>query len=414
MTFGQFLIMRKQLLLPLLILLFLIVGTTTVALYAKGYRFLLQGGKPHIAGTGLLVATSIPNGAEVLINGRLATATDNTINLAPGEYLVKIQKDGYFPWEKKIIVKTEVVSKAEALLFPNAPKLESITSLGVEDPILDPSLTKIAYKVSTQSAKRNGIYVIDMTNRPILTLQNQATQIVDDVQDIFSKASISFSPDASDVIATSSSILGNRITYQLKTNGYNPSPEDITDSLELLGMQWQEQIEQKEKARLDSLKKILKEQIVQSFKVITYSPDETKILYIASQSATLPIIIKPPIIGANSTPEDRKLNKDSIYIYDIKEDKNYKLEIGLLDYWIIGDYQKSQLLVWFPDSKHLIYVHDKRIEIMEYDGLNRTVVYAGPFADSYVFPHPNASKIVILTNLNNPSIAPNLYTISLK
>ena len=71
-------------------------------------------------------------------------------------------------------------------------------------------------------------------------------------------------------------------------------------------------------------------------------------------------------------------------------------------------------LSWLPDSRHLIFVHDKKIDIMEYDGTNVTTVYAGPFVDSYVFPYSNASKIVILTNLGNPNITPNLYTLGLK
>jgi hypothetical protein len=51
---------------------------------------------------------------------------------------------------------------------------------------------------------------------------------------------------------------------------------------------------------------------------------------------------------------------------------------------------------------------------MDYDGQNKTTIYAGPFIDDYVFSWPDGSKILILTNLGNPSILPNLYTIGLK
>ncbi|MBI3093109.1 MAG: hypothetical protein HYZ02_02635, partial [Candidatus Levybacteria bacterium] len=68
----------------------------------------------------------------------------------------------------------------------------------------------------------------------------------------------------------------------------------------------------------------------------------------------------------------------------------------------------------FPDSKHLIYVEEKKINILEYDGANKTTIYAGPFVDNYVFPWPNGSKLVVLTNLGNENIPPNLYTIGLK
>ncbi len=127
-------------------------------------------------------------------------------------------------------------------------------------------------------------------------------------------------------------------------------------------------------------------------------------MYVASNSSKLPIIIKPPLIGTNNTEEDRNLNENELYVYDISEDRNYKLDPPTA----------RENLVWFPDSKHFIFIHDKRIDIFEYDGKNQTTVYAGPFIDNYVFPWPNGSKIVILTNLNNPTITPNLYTISLK
>jgi hypothetical protein len=70
--------------------------------------------------------------------------------------------------------------------------------------------------------------------------------------------------------------------------------------------------------------------------------------------------------------------------------------------------------MWFPDSKHLIYNHSKKIDIMEYDAGNQTTIYAGPFVDSYVFPWSDGSRIVILTDLGNPNSAPNLYTVDLK
>ena len=61
-----------------------------------------------------------------------------------------------------------------------------------------------------------------------------------------------------------------------------------------------------------------------------------------------------------------------------------------------------------------IMVKDKQIHMVDYDGANDTVIYAGPFMQDYAFPWPDATKLVVLTNLNNSTILPNLYTISLK
>jgi len=51
---------------------------------------------------------------------------------------------------------------------------------------------------------------------------------------------------------------------------------------------------------------------------------------------------------------------------------------------------------------------------MEYDGLNKITMWAGPFVDTFVFPWPTGGKFVIVTNLGNETIAPNLYTVSLQ
>ncbi|HYM65122.1 MAG TPA: PEGA domain-containing protein [Candidatus Sulfotelmatobacter sp.] len=402
--------MKKQLTVSILIVGFLVTATALVIFFGSGYRIGFGGGGAILSGTGLLVTTSSPNGAQVFINGHLTTATDNTINLSPGEYDVKIFKDGYFPWEKKIEIKKEVVSKADALLFPNAPKLESITNIGISVPVEDPSKTKIAYLVASQSAVKNGIYVLDMTARPILTLQSASSQIANDTTGSFSNSIISWSPDSAELLAKISGPLFST-TYLLQSGNINDSPQDVTETISTVNASWQKLKAEKEKALMDSLSKKLKKTVAENFNILEWSADETKILYEASQSATLEPIIVPPLIGTDSTPEVRSIKKGQIYVYDIKEDRNYKI----LDSLPKKQEENSPLSIkWYPDSKHLVLVHDGKIDMMEYDAANQTTVYAGPFTDDYVFPWPDATKLVILTNLGNPAIAPNLYTVGLK
>ena len=401
----------KKLIIPFLIVLFLTIATIIVVLLGKGYGLSLNGnGGPILSGTGLLVATSSPDGAQVIINGHLTTATDNTINLAPGDYNVKIFKEGYFPWEKKITIKKEVVSKADALLFPTAPQLSSITNVGVLNPVIDPSLTKIAYTVASQSAVKNGIYVLDMSVRPILTLQNASSQIAQDVTNSFSLSTFTWSPDSAQLLAVITK--QNTLTkYLLQANTLNQTPQDVTETIISVNNTWQNIKADKDTAQLNSLPKALRTVVSVNFNILQWSSDETKILYQASESATLPLIINPALIGTNSTPQTREIKKGEVYVYDIKEDRNYLILSSLPT----PTTENGELpILWYPDSKHLVYVHDGRIDMMEYDAQNQTTVYAGPFMDSYVFPWPDATKLVILTNLGNPNIAPNLYTIGLK
>lgn len=391
--------MRRQLIFTVSVLSFLVLATIAVVAYGRGYRFNFNGGKPDFLGTGLLVATSKPDGAQVFINGHLTTATDNTINLAPGDYTIRVFKDGYFPWEKRIKIQKEVVAKTDALLFPTAPKLESITNSGVRNPVLDPSGTRLAFAVASQSARKNGIYILDLSTRPILTLQSSSEQITDDTADQFSKSNFTFSPDGSELIATTSA----QTSYLLDSRSFNSNPRDVTATLASVNFSWDKEKSDREKAITDSLPKELRKVISDNFKIIEWSLDNSKILYQASTSAQLPFVINPRLIGTNTAPEQRKLDKGGIYVYDVKQDQNYKIDV-----------KQPQNLHFFPDADHLVYVADQKIDIMEYDGANRTTVYAGPFVDSYAFAWPDSSKIVVLTNLGNPTIPPNLYTIGLK
>ena len=395
---------NKQLVFSIIVFMGLVLATVLVVLYGKGYRFGLGSGKIEFNGTGLLVAKSIPDGAQVFVDGKLKTATDNTINIAPGEYEVKITKEGYFEWIKKVKIQAEVVTKAEALLIPTAPKLESITDIGAKSPVIDPTLTKIAFIVSSQSATRNGIYVFDMKSNQLLTLQSSSTQIVDDSVDTFSEAQISWSPDGKDLMATISAGRITPTTYLLDTDRANNPPNDITETISNITTTWAKIKAGKEKAVFDSLPRGVKAIVRSHFNVISYSPDQNKILYKASRSGNLPIIINPRLIGVNTTAENRILEAGAYYAYDIKEDRNYK----------INSDNFKDAFSWFTDSKHLIYVKNNELHMIEYDGLNDTVVFAGPFIQNYVFPWPDATRIVILTNLGNTNITPNLYTISLK
>ena len=395
--------MMKKIALYVATTVFLVVATTTVILYGRGYNFNLVDGKVGIFGTGILAVTSQPNGAGVYIDDHLTSATNNTINLPPGEYNVKIAKSGYSTWNKKIKIEKEVVSSVYAFLIPTAPKLDNVTESGVGSPVLDPTRTKVAYTVSSSDdPRKNGIYILDMGLRPILTLQSSSSQIVGNTIDNFSKASLSWSPDAKELVATVSAGTDATTTYLLKTT-FNDNPQDITATLASVDSTWKTQEITQDNLQLLGFRTELQNLIKNHFAILSWSEDETKILYLAGDSAILPQIIEPALIGTNSTPEERKIVKGAVYVYDIKEDRNYKI----LD-------SNSLSLSWFADSKHLIYVADRRINIMDYDGQNKTTIYAGPFIDNYVFSWPDASKILILTNLDNPTILPNLYTIGLK
>src|SRR3990167_9871971 len=99
----------RRLLLFLTSLIFVPISTVLVIFFARGYRPDFSTGQ--IQPTGILVAHSYPDGAQVYLNGSLKSATNSTLNLPPGTYQVQIKKDGYHSWQKKLLVEAEVVTR---------------------------------------------------------------------------------------------------------------------------------------------------------------------------------------------------------------------------------------------------------------------------------------------------------------
>jgi len=124
----------------------IILGTAVgVIAYGRGYRF--DVGKRSLKATGLLVTSSEPSGAQVLVDGKVHSATPATINLSPGWYTVRMVKEGFQAWEKRVRVQGEVVTKVDAFLLATNPSLTAITATGVANPVLSPDGGKLAYVV---------------------------------------------------------------------------------------------------------------------------------------------------------------------------------------------------------------------------------------------------------------------------
>lgn len=397
---------RKKIFTTFVILLAITLVAFGFILYGKGYRLNLSGeGTNILSGTGLLVLTSVPDGARVFVDDKLTTATDDTINLAPGEYDVRIEKDGYYPWRKKVTLKNEAVTKTEALLFPVAPKLEAITLTGAEDPVIDPTGSLIGYKVSSASAENNGIYVLNLGSRFIIPFGTSARQIATDNQILFSKAEIEFSPDGREIIATVSEGTTQQV-YLLRTDILNTAPQNITFNVEVIRSQWADLQASLDQDFASTLPSAPRSFILDNFAKRKLSLEGDKILYVASRSAIMPNFIKPPLPSTNSTPENRILKQGAAYVYQIKEDKNY----------LLYDPQAGEILpefIWHPSSSHLVFIQNKKIFSMEYDGLNKTTLYAGPFDPGFLHTWPDGS-LIILTNFNDESVPRNLYRVGLR
>lgn len=87
--------------------------------YSLGYK--IDYRKFKIYKTGLIYLKSAPTGASIYVNGKLQTdITPAKIEeLRPGSYMVEVKREGFYPWQKELIVKPNMVTKAdEIVLFP--------------------------------------------------------------------------------------------------------------------------------------------------------------------------------------------------------------------------------------------------------------------------------------------------------
>lgn len=413
-------------------IVFIALGTAITIIFARGYR--LDFSKKQLEPTGLLVATSAPDGAQVWVDGVLKSATNTTISLPPGKYSIELKRDGYYSWQKNITIKKEEVIRTEAILFPTAPSFRPITFSGALYPVISPTGDRLIFAVpvkqpATDSANmigkpsspsavpnrqlgspvlptKSGLWILDLSEFP-LGLARDPKQIVLSTNNLdWSKATISWSPDSRQILAvfmTSAKQSTVRSAYLLDPSKINLPGElvDVSQDLSTIRSAWTSDKNQLLSAQMTKLPPVAREIIASSSGKITFSPDETRILYQATASATLPNNIIPPLPGSNSQPEQRVLSAGSFYVYDLKEDKNFLIS-------------QTDHLSWFPSSRHLVKVEPGKISVLEYDDTNQVTIYSGPFFDQSVFPYPNGSKLAIVTNLGSSDPIPNLYALILR
>jgi len=416
----------------------LLVGVLTliVGFFVRGYRVNLND--KTFRPTGILSATSIPEGAQVWINGKLKTATDQTITLSPDEYQVEIKKPGFITWKKVITIEKEVVAEANALLFPIAPDLKALSFTGASQPEISPDGTKLVYFVITEEAVNNpveveslgsdqelatttadlspkkedskiGLWFINLAEKPLVRSFQSRSLIKLPATFNFEAVTLHWSPDSRKILMTVAKSEQINDYFLIDTNqSYDFTIPPLIGEGEAKTQQiladWQKQEELSFQQIFVKLPEKMQEILTSQGENLIFSPDETKILYQVRTKISLPEkFITKEVVGSSTQKETRNLKPDSWYVYDRKEDKNFLVSNN-----------KEVEVSWFPTSQHLLLVKEGlSIEIIEYDGHNQATVYSGPFEDNHVFPFPSGKQLLILTSLNKnrPS---DLYSISLE
>lgn len=403
----------------------LLVG---IIAFARGYRF--DFASQTITPTGILAVTSDPKAAKVYVNGELKGASDINLTLPPGHYTVEIKKEGYTGWTQEVDLRGEIVLSLDGLLFPKNPSLTPLTNAGVTKVMsMDQTGRALVFSQNNDPAT-DGIYVYEANQRPLSFLPPLKSILLlsilpDEVN--LASSSMYFSSDFERALLEYPSDLGNR-TYLLSLDQENTEVFDSTDSRQSLINAWAAEKQSDIEKILETFPKQIQKVASDSFHIISFSPDETKILYKAKAADTVPFALKTPLIGSNQTAEERTIQTGRIYVYDRKEDKNFPIVVTnevkasitpvAVNPALIEPGEESspinEPVQWYPSSKHLVVLEGKRIVIVDYDGTNKRTIYSGPFEQDF-FSVSDDGKLIILTNLNPQNNQyPDLYEVGIR
>lgn len=427
-----------------LVSLFVIVVVLVIA-YARGYRFNPQEGT--ITSTGILSINSSPKAAKILLNGVLQGATDTNLTLPYGTYTVEVQKEGYTSWKKTVSLKGEIVMSLSANLFSKNPSLTPLTNLGVARAIAVGNTDRILLVTESGDVEKDGMYLFEPSNQPLtifpplklLLLKSLLPETLD-----MKTAEVVFDPTFKRAIITLlTSEDETAFSYLISLDEQNQELFDVSDSKEEIVTAWQAETNREMLKVLEALPKEMQKVATESFSLISLSPDEKKLLYVAKEDAIIPLILDPPLIGANQSREKRTIVKGHVYIYDKKEDKNFEVPINTV-FTIPAPIPTSKTVanlatvsgtptptppqvvypelenelrkrvIWYPTSDYLVMKEETQITTVQYDGENKATVYAGPFEPEYFGVSRDANLMVVI-NLNpKVNLLGDLYSVGIR
>src|SRR3989344_9700923 len=332
-----------------------VVGTVlyVASLYARGYRFNPQTLK--FIPNGLLIIKSVPDGAQLFINGEFKTATNTTLPLPPGTYDIRVEKEGFWTWSKRMTIEKEVVTESTAHLFKIAPSLSAITFSGVAGPLPSIDNSKLVYAVPTTTTNNNnsGLWILESVNLP-LGFSRDPKRITD--ADTLN-AQWLWSPDSREIMLTTP-----KAVFLLDTGAFTPQSKlvNVTTRKTQILAHWQEEKEKRLNAQMKKIPSEVQDILKRKASQVVFSPDEDMVLYSASASASIANNLIPQLPGSSSQKENREVKNGNTYVYDIIEDRNFlisELPVHLhswSDYSLNPKAVAKSALSWYFSTRHVI------------------------------------------------------------
>lgn len=358
--------------------------STLVILLAQGYRY--DSKTKTIQNIGILAVTAEPKGSSIMINGKLAGASDqSSFNLDPGDYDIEITKDSFSTWKKRVRVVKEKVTGIEATIYPVVPNLSApLTFTGIRNSKLSPDQRKIVYSV--KNGVKSGIWVLDLSEG--FFQSKEPRQIASDRVDTkFSDAETEWSEDSNSILVTIKQGTGRTEVvknYLLDTQTRNETLNDVTLTVNELRDSWKKDKETKQSNLINKLPQAGKD-LANSVQNPVFSVDETK--FIALRDKDMILYDSKPLFNPEK-PEEKETTT------------------------ILPPAKRH---LWLPNNRNLVVIEENTISVIDRDGSNKTVIYSGSFDPETVFPNPSGTKLVFSAAFN-PAVSKegDLYTLELK
>ncbi|OIP97387.1 hypothetical protein COT69_00085 [candidate division WWE3 bacterium CG09_land_8_20_14_0_10_39_24] len=358
--------------------------TVLVMLYSEGWRFNAKG--KVLQKTGMLAIRSTPEGAKVYLNGKIATATNDTIpSLTPGTYEIKVEKEGFEVWTKSVEIFPELVTDITAVLVSQSPRIEPLTNTGISLFSLSSSLDKLAYiPINTE---KKGIWVLPLSGAPITLFRAGQNLVAEDTEKyIYSSAeNIWWSPDDGELLVQ----LNKEGFYLIDIQRQIKEPLEIKDPQEIFSV-WELERAKKRKPFLEKQKIGEDLMVVALDKNTLWSPDEKKFLYLKNYGDVV-----------------------EIEIYNMED----PLPVGEKRQYSTYRARKSDLkdIAWYPDSYHLALLEGTTISLIRIDGTNKTEIFTanGSLASDKLFVSPWGDKIIIRASFKQNTL-PDLYAVGIR
>lgn len=132
-----------------------------------------QGGKitPNgISQTGIIRINAEPDaGIRVYVDDKKISLTDKRIEgLEEGEYLIRVEKEGFLSWEKKVFVTEGIVKDVYVTMLKEELELEQLTNTDIERIFFSPDGNYVYYVIlNAEEFNQNGIWRLKLTQNTL-------------------------------------------------------------------------------------------------------------------------------------------------------------------------------------------------------------------------------------------------------